>query len=50
MANLDFYAVKNDLFKLLAFICTEKDIAIYEFSSEFDREIRRCAAVINTRL
>ncbi len=41
MANLDFYAAKSDLQKLLAFIYDETDIVVYELSSEFDREIRR---------
>ena len=41
MANLDFYAVKSDLQKLLAFLYDETDIVIFELSSEFDREIRR---------
>jgi hypothetical protein len=41
MANLDFYGLKSDLQKLLAFIYDETDIVIFEMSSEFDREIRR---------
>jgi hypothetical protein len=41
MANLDFYAVKSDLQKLLAFLYAETDVVIFELSSEFDREIRR---------
>jgi hypothetical protein len=41
MANLDFYGLKGDLQKLLAFIYDETDIVVFELSSEFDREIRR---------
>jgi hypothetical protein len=40
MANLDFYGLKSDLQKLLAFIYDETDIVIFELSSEFDCEIR----------
>jgi len=41
MANLDFYAVKGDLQKLLAFLYGETDVIVFELSSEFDREIRQ---------
>lgn len=40
MANLDFYALQDDLRRLLSFIYSETDITIYELSSEFDREVR----------
>jgi hypothetical protein len=40
MANLDFYALGDDLRDLIRFIFAETDIVIYEHSSEFDREVR----------
>ena len=40
MANLDFYAVKGDLQKLLGFIYDETDVVCFESYSEFDRPIR----------
>jgi hypothetical protein len=45
MANLDFYGLKSDLHKLLAFIYDETDIIIFELSSEFDSEIRRFSSL-----
>ena len=40
MANLDFYAVKGDLQKLLGFLYDETDIVCFESYSEFDRPTR----------
>jgi hypothetical protein len=40
MANLDFYALGDDLRRLFEFISAETDIIAYELSSEFDREPR----------
>jgi hypothetical protein len=41
MANLDFYALKDDLRQLFKFIFAETDIVAYELSSAFDQEARR---------
>jgi hypothetical protein len=46
MANLDFYALGDDLRTLLQFVYAETDIVIYELSSEFDREVRRFASLV----
>jgi hypothetical protein len=40
MANLDFYALADDLRSLLAFLYAETDIVIYELSSRENCEIR----------
>ncbi len=40
MANLDFYAVSDDLRSLLAFLYAETDVVIYELSSRENCEIR----------
>lgn len=45
MANLDFYAVGDDLRDLLRFVYAETDIVIYELSSEFDRDVQRFASL-----
>ncbi len=37
MANLDFYALADDLRDLIRFLLSETDVVIYELSSEFDR-------------
>ena len=41
MANLDFYAVAEDLRSLFCFLFEETDIVAYELSSEFDRDVRK---------
>jgi hypothetical protein len=41
MANLDFYALGDDLRKLIRFLFAETDIVVYESYSEFDQEARR---------
>jgi len=41
MANLDFYAVGDDLRDLIRFIFAESDIIIFEHSSKFDCEVRQ---------
>jgi hypothetical protein len=41
MANLDFYAVKEDLEELIEFLFSETDIVIFELSSQFECEARR---------
>ena len=41
MANLDFYALGDDLRSLLRFVFAETDIVIYELASEFDRDARQ---------
>jgi hypothetical protein len=40
MANLDFYALADDLRHLIRFLFCETDVVIYELSSEFDQDIR----------
>ena len=45
MANLDFYALGDDLRMLLRFIYDETDVVAYELASEFDREARRFASL-----
>ncbi|HEX6045135.1 MAG TPA: hypothetical protein VFZ22_11650 [Pyrinomonadaceae bacterium] len=40
MANLDFYALGEDLRRLFEFLYSETDVVAYELSSEFDREPR----------
>jgi hypothetical protein len=40
MANLDFYALADDLRSLLAFLYAETDIVVYELSSRDNCEIR----------
>src|ERR1700730_11699912 len=40
MANLDFYALADDLRDLVQFLFGETDVVIYELSSEFDQEVR----------
>src|SRR5438093_278494 len=41
MANLDFYALTEDLRDIVRFILDETDIVVYESASEFDRELRQ---------
>lgn len=41
MANLDFYAVGDDLRDLVEYIFAETDIVMYELASEFDKEARQ---------
>jgi len=41
MANLDFYALGDDLRDLIRFILAETDIIIFEHSSKFDCEVRQ---------
>jgi hypothetical protein len=45
MANLDFYALGDDLRSLIRFIYAETDIVVYELASEFDREARQFASL-----
>jgi hypothetical protein len=40
MANLDFYAVREDLIDLLSFIYAETDCRLFESYSEFDKDLR----------
>jgi hypothetical protein len=40
MANLDFYAVADDLRDLVRFLFAETDVVIYELSSRYDHEAR----------
>jgi hypothetical protein len=41
VANLDFYALGDDLRRLFQFLYTETDVVVYELASEFDREVRQ---------
>jgi len=45
MANLDFYALGDDLRSLLRFIYAETDVVVYELASEFDRNARQFASL-----
>jgi hypothetical protein len=45
MANLDFYALGDDLRSLLRFVYAETDIVVYELASEFDRDARQFASL-----
>jgi hypothetical protein len=45
MANLDFYALGDDLRSLLRFVYAETDIVVYELASEFDRDAQRFASL-----
>ena len=40
MANLDFYAVADDLREVFAYLFSETDIVVYEMSSEHNRPVR----------
>src|SRR5688500_15610156 len=40
MANLDFYAVKDDIRALMHFIFEETDVRVFESYSECDQELR----------
>lgn len=39
MANLDFFATKNDQIKLLDFIFSETNFRVFQLYSDFDREL-----------
>src|SRR5271163_1800538 len=41
MANLDFYALGDDLRSLFQFLYAETDVVVYELASEYDRDARR---------
>src|SRR5262245_47925204 len=41
MANLDFYALADDLRDIIRFVFSETDVVIYELSSQFDCEVRQ---------
>ena len=45
MANLDFYALGDDLRSLLRFVYAETDVVVYELASEFDRDARQFASL-----
>ena len=45
MANLDFYALGDDLRELFRFLYAETDVVVYESASEFDRDARRFATL-----
>lgn len=41
MANLDFYALGDDLRSLFRFLYAETDVVVYELASEFDCDARK---------
>jgi len=41
VANLDFYALGDDLRQLFQFLYAETDVVVYELSSEPDRDVRK---------
>src|SRR5215475_14571003 len=45
MANLDFYALGDDLRSLLRFVYAETDVVVYELASEFDCDARQFASL-----
>lgn len=45
MANLDFYALGDDLRSLFQFLYAETDVVVYESASEFDHDARRFASL-----
>jgi hypothetical protein len=45
MANLDFYALGDDLRSLFRFVYAETDVVVYELASEFDRDVRQFASL-----
>jgi hypothetical protein len=45
MANLDFYALGDDLRSLFQFLYAETDVVAYEMASEYDRDARRFASL-----
>src|SRR5687768_11779101 len=45
MANLDFYAIEQDISDVLEFVLTETDCKIFESYSEFDKELRKFKSV-----
>jgi hypothetical protein len=45
MANVDFYALGDDLRRLFDFLYSETDVVVYELSSEPGRDPRRFDSV-----
>jgi len=45
MANLDFFALEDDLRDLMRFLFAETDVIIYESSSEYDHDPRRFSSL-----
>jgi len=45
MANLDFYALGDDLRSLFRFVYAETDVVVYELASEFDCDARQFASL-----
>ena len=45
MANLDFFAVREDLLDLLSFIYSETDCVVFESYSRFDTELRQFGSI-----
>lgn len=45
MANLDFYALGDDLRSLFRFVYAETDVVIYELSSKFDCDARQFSSL-----
>ena len=45
MANLDFFALRDDLLALLAFLYSETDCAVFESYSRHDEELRQFTTV-----
>jgi hypothetical protein len=47
MANLDFYALDQDLRKLFDFLYSETDVVVYELGSRPNSDLRRFASVVD---
>lgn len=45
MANLDFFAVRDDMFALLSFIYSETDCIVFESYSRYDTDLRQFASI-----
>lgn len=45
MANLDFFAVRDDMLSLLSFIYSETDCMVFESYSRYDTELRQFTSI-----
>lgn len=46
MANLDFFAVRDDMIALLSFIYSETDCLVFESYSRYDTELRQFTSIV----
>jgi hypothetical protein len=45
MANLDFFAIREDLLSVLTFLYTETDCVVFESYSRYDQELRQFTSI-----